>query len=323
MIENHVLSAIRPDWLLQQMQEQYDLNLELAKSFLSTSKAEPDLNNLYLSLHQHAAWLNSLDGEASDTNDKADFYREAVSLMRMLLGEVSRLGGIDPMTEVFNKISFERHLDKLILDVNTISAQRRRSADQSQSNKKQIAVFMIDLDGFKKTNDDIGHAAGDAVLIEVSKILQGVTRHGDFVGRLGGDEFALAVRVENDNEAIRIQERLNSIFNRKKPISEESLTHTIVFGDRSPDQAISDHLDDNYEYTHINYSISDDDKQEKLKEKSWKIDQDGNVIIPIRASIGMVTADLEKDAKHALAAADAYMYKQKRQHHAADPNLKR
>jgi diguanylate cyclase (GGDEF)-like protein len=54
-----------------------------------------------------------------------------------------------------------------------------------------VAVFMTDMDGFKRINDTHGHAAGDAALREVTRRLQAILRPGDMVARLGGDEFVL------------------------------------------------------------------------------------------------------------------------------------
>ncbi|MGQ7261956.1 diguanylate cyclase domain-containing protein [Vreelandella sp. V005] len=56
-------------------------------------------------------------------------------------------------------------------------------------------VMLFDLDHFKEVNDSLGHAAGDALLIEVSQRVQGLLTENDLVARLGGDEFAIIQSV--------------------------------------------------------------------------------------------------------------------------------
>jgi diguanylate cyclase (GGDEF)-like protein len=60
-----------------------------------------------------------------------------------------------------------------------------------QRNGEQFSILMLDLDRFKTVNDSLGHPAGDALLKEVGRRLQKVTRAVDCVARLGGDEFAV------------------------------------------------------------------------------------------------------------------------------------
>jgi diguanylate cyclase (GGDEF)-like protein len=63
---------------------------------------------------------------------------------------------------------------------------------------------MIDLDGFKKVNDTLGHDAGDDVLVIAAGRLREAVRDGDFVARLGGDEFAALLYAVRDQSGADI-----------------------------------------------------------------------------------------------------------------------
>jgi diguanylate cyclase (GGDEF)-like protein len=76
-----------------------------------------------------------------------------------------------------------------------------------------LALFYIDLDGFKPVNDTFGHEAGDALLSEVGARLLECVRGGDTVARLGGDEFAVLVEdVGGEDDLARIAARLEGAF---------------------------------------------------------------------------------------------------------------
>ncbi len=79
----------------------------------------------------------------------------------------------------------------------------------------RVAVLLLDLDGFKAVNDTMGHAAGDALLVQVSDRLLNATRGCDTVARLGGDEFAVLLDgMQHDAEVSVMAERIMSALGR-------------------------------------------------------------------------------------------------------------
>jgi diguanylate cyclase (GGDEF)-like protein len=86
-----------------------------------------------------------------------------------------RMAAHDALTGLPNRRAFAQHYSRTL----------RHHAEQARA----FCVLFIDLDGFKAINDELGHAAGDALLQLVGQRLAHGMRHDDFVGRLGGDEF--------------------------------------------------------------------------------------------------------------------------------------
>lgn len=93
--------------------------------------------------------------------------------------ELGRLIRIDSMTGVANRRHFDERLTAAIA-----SARRHGTA---------ICLLSLDIDHFKQINDTHGHAAGDAVIIEVAERMRSQVRAEDLVARLGGDEFAVII----------------------------------------------------------------------------------------------------------------------------------
>ena len=109
---------------------------------------------------------------------------------------------LDPMTKLFNKMAFYERLE--------IAMEKARNDDI----ESHIAV--MDIDDFKKINDECGHDEGDDVLKALAKILKGVCDENDYPCRFGGEEFALILVGKNLEEALERVEVARKEFSALK-----------------------------------------------------------------------------------------------------------
>lgn len=108
-------------------------------------------------------------------------------------------------------------------DALTGLANRRQFTDRVRAaGAAEVAVLLVDLNGFKQINDTYGHATGDAVLCHVADQLMACTAAGDLPARLGGDEFAVLVG-SGAEEARAIAERLRSALAQPAEIGGQRL----------------------------------------------------------------------------------------------------
>lgn len=87
-----------------------------------------------------------------------------------------------------------------------------REVSRAIRQKKELAVLAIDLDHFKRINDDYGHLTGDEVLREVGALLQATAREADVVARFGGEEFTILVPDSNEDGALILADRVMQAF---------------------------------------------------------------------------------------------------------------
>ena len=119
-----------------------------------------------------------------------DKHRE----LRKQQSKLKELAAIDPLTGISNRRSFYDKSQELLTyaDIGDL----------------EIGVLMLDLDNFKTLNDTYGHAAGDEVLIEFSKLVEDCIRGSDIFARLGGEEFALLLPDAPETATRRIAQRI-------------------------------------------------------------------------------------------------------------------
>ncbi len=126
-----------------------------------------------------------------------------------------------------------RHFAHLALcdDLTGVGNRRRLDRDlalEATSNETTpVAVIMVDVDHFKRINDDHGHDAGDQALRGVAAVLRREVRAGDVVYRYGGEEFCVLLAQTNSIEAAQVAERIRVGVSRMALAIDEPLTVSI------------------------------------------------------------------------------------------------
>ena len=108
--------------------------------------------------------------------------------------ELHYLATRDPLTSCLNRRSFSDQFDGLF--------------NTARDDGSELCCFMVDLDHFKKVNDNYGHATGDVVIKLLAEILKSNTRNEDLVGRYGGEEFCVVLPGQTIATAITVAERI-------------------------------------------------------------------------------------------------------------------
>ena len=130
---------------------------------------------------------------------RAIFFVTTATLLQRLRGLLTRerkMSRIDHLTGLSNTRAFHEALNN----------EHARSIRSEQS----LGVAVLDLDKFKKVNDQMGHAEGDRVLVSVAKTLKSQLRRTDTIARIGGDEFAVLLPHCGLDDARNVAEKLLS-----------------------------------------------------------------------------------------------------------------
>ncbi|RFF30461.1 GGDEF domain-containing protein [Wenzhouxiangella sediminis] len=118
----------------------------------------------------------------------------ALLLFRRKEAHLRHMARHDALTGLLNRYSLEEY-----------AAREMARVDRSDH---QLSVVLLDLDNFKRINDEHGHAAGDRVLVEAADRVREMIREGDIAFRVGGEEFLVLLPGADGREAARIADRL-------------------------------------------------------------------------------------------------------------------
>ncbi|HBD20781.1 MAG TPA: hypothetical protein DC063_12335 [Arenimonas sp.] len=112
--------------------------------------------------------------------------------------ELERAARVDYLTGVYNRRAIEE------LGTRAIAAARRHGMS--------LAALVVDIDHFKRINDELGHAAGDHALVRAVERIRDELRAEDLLGRLGGEEFIVLMPSTDSSSAVAAAERIREAF---------------------------------------------------------------------------------------------------------------
>ncbi|NOU92939.1 diguanylate cyclase [Paenibacillus sp. LMG 31456] len=131
--------------------------------------------------------------------------------------QLSRLAYQDPLTEMPNRRAFEMYLQQAIANAKRYN--------------QLMALFYMDIDDFKRINDQYGHETGDLLLKTFASRVKRCIREIDMLARLGGDEFVILLpRIDSVINAQRVAERIIASIQEGWKIGEHVLEATISMG---------------------------------------------------------------------------------------------
>lgn len=147
----------------------------------------------------------------------AEHRQEVVAAVALVFGAVILSGALvesdrahrrrstlDSLTGLFNRSALEQRLEEL-------------DGKPADAGNGSHALLLCDLDHFKHVNDQLGHAAGDAVLQDVAYTMRGALRAGDSIYRVGGEEILVVLPGATKEDAFEVGERLRSAVRQRRP----------------------------------------------------------------------------------------------------------
>jgi diguanylate cyclase (GGDEF)-like protein/PAS domain S-box-containing protein len=150
-------------------------------------------------LREAGGGVDQVIAHFEDMTARKEFER----LLRDQNERLSFQANYDALTGLPNRTLFERALERL-----------------ANEPERRVAVLFCDLDGFKVVNDNHGHDAGDAVLVEIATRLRHAVRDGDTVARYGGDEFVVLCAGDVDADGlIALADRIHATVTEPVPVA--------------------------------------------------------------------------------------------------------
>ncbi|KRD40858.1 diguanylate cyclase [Acidovorax sp. Root275] len=143
----------------------------------------------------------------------SDVFSLRVGVTLLALGPLAVACASAARAEALRRLDHAVRHDDLtgVLARRAFLEQGERLVARYQRESAGLAVLMVDVDHFKQVNDQLGHGAGDQLLIGIAQAMASALRPQDVLGRLGGEEFAVVLPDASPAEAHAIAERLRKV----------------------------------------------------------------------------------------------------------------
>lgn len=210
-----VLSALERTKLIEAQKRAQAMEVRL-----KTERAIKEANSQRLLAQaesRRAAELQAMNAQLNATMIELETAQSRLLERNLQLSEayaqIREMSFTDPLTGLKNRRYFTEAIASAIAEckrAHSPSVFGKLHADECTATGHDILFFLLDLDHFKSINDTFGHAAGDAVLVELARRLKSVTRDSDHLVRWGGEEVLVATARADRIEAQSVAERLRA-----------------------------------------------------------------------------------------------------------------
>lgn len=204
--------------------------------FLSSGRQDCDFYQaMWASIRENGSW----QGELWNRRKNGEVFPEWLSISTVKNGQgqvVNHIGifsDISQLKAATQHIEFLAHYDPLTGLPNRMLLRDRvlQALARSQRQGSRCALLFLDLDRFKTINDSLGHAIGDALLIQVAQRLKASVRDMDTVARLGGDEFVILIsEIRSGEDVVLVAKKIIKAMGEAYVVAQHRLTVTPSIG---------------------------------------------------------------------------------------------
>ncbi len=182
----------------------------------------------HLNIQSYIGARGTLDNEHLVYLGVASFDKRKLSYSQYDLPLIQSI--IKMIVDSVNRNNYKTHLYELAtIDSLTTTFVRRAFYErmktaffQAKRYQTMLSVMMLDLDRFKAINDNFGHDSGDLALRAFAQCVKKSLRESDVFGRIGGEEFCVFLPESNENDAMRVAERIRESLSSSDVLSSQN-----------------------------------------------------------------------------------------------------